>query len=311
MFEPPPRIAADDAVEYADWVELCALADPDGVVSQADIVRALGEEEAFGGPGDPSGSDTMASLVDNIWGTMTYRARILKGSYPLDIDGDLVSLNVGSWQHMPSFTAMLLMANIARFRRDLELERKGGFTFRQLFEKIVQAAARGLFAGPSVRFGVPIEPGWPTPLSERVQRLSGELGLTVGKAEEVTNPTDNDLTVDVFARLRLGDHDAGSLLVMIQCATGRHWQSKTGEPNLTKWDNILVWDCTRVKALAVPWWFADSKRYAQEWRRFDKAIILDRRRLLAGAPDDHLDERYNSVIVEWCEEQMARLPRLN
>ena len=253
MIEPPPRIRPDDAVLYADWVELCALADPDGVVSQVDVRRALGEEDSFREDRPRDEDDPKGPLVDRIWSCLSDRARLLRDAYPLDPAADLIRRTADSWQRVPSFTAILLMANIARFDPDVEVPGRDGLTFQRLFEKVVQACTQGLFKGTSVRFGTPIEPSWPTPIGERIEKLATLLDLEVGNIDPQIGAADNDRTLDVITRLDIGGiggHAAGSLVVLTQCATGRHWKEKSGEPKLAMWDNILVWDSGLVRALA-------------------------------------------------------------
>lgn len=312
MIEQPSGIALKDFNAYADWIELCALIDPDGVVSASDIQRVLGEEESFKDMDDMPEEDTKSSLVEQIWGFLKDRAVYLPTYYPFTIEGDLIKRNIPSWNEIPSFTAMLLISNIARFDKEIIVERQGSLSFRQLFEKLVQAAKKGLFKGACARFGNPREPSWPTSIQKRIGQFGKEMRLDVEILTGKVEADDKDRTLDVAARLSFGDDGPGSVVFLTQCATGRHWRDgKRHEPVLEMWKDILVWNAQLLRVLAIPLWIGEAKEYSRCFRHFGGAIILDRPRLLAGTPDQFLDQQYEQLITSWCREQINKLPVLN
>ena len=324
MIDLPTKVRLDRLDQLADWVEVCALAAEAGTVSQAEVADVVHDAGLLGGaPGelfageadfrsedDMSEDDPLQSFSEEVWAVLARRTHLLGERYALEVDGELVTVRGGSWRAAPCFAALTLLANIAQYPLAIELAEVEGIRFSHLFEKIVQASGRGLFQGTTARFGVPQDPGWPTPIDDRIRHLGSLMRLRVEDLEDKTHPLDGDKTLDVVSRLSYGDDGPGSVIVMAQCATGRHWQDKRAEPVLALWEDVLRWDAVLVRALAVPWWLGDEREYARQFRHFNKAIILDRPRLLAGRPEDHFDPDYRVLLESWCEGQLERLPQL-
>ena len=168
---------------------------------------------------------------------------------------------------------------------------------------------RALHHGACVRFGVPREPGWPPGIDDRIRLLGAELQLEVENLQSKTSPMDGDRTLDVASRLAYGTDGPGTIIVLTQCATGKHWNKKRAEPIFAKVDDLLVWNAVLVRALAVPWWFHRPREYERQFREFGKAVILDRPRLLAGLPDQHIDAAAATLIQDWCSAQLSALPK--
>jgi hypothetical protein len=322
MFE-LPELTLDQIARVADWVELCALYEPGGV-SQAAVADVfhdsgmLGTEPSDFFLGDLTyiDQDTFSSddatewFAELVWQELANRQRTLNSGYPFATENSVATLSVPSWQDVPAF-AMLLIADLSRSygNVDIRIEPESGDA--RLFEKIVEAATRGLLRGTSVRFGWPIEPGWEKPIDNRIRQLGDALNLRVENLEGKTRPKDKDRGLDVVARLSFGDDGPGTILVLTQCATGQNWRQKHGEPAIADWRDILRWDGLLVRAVAVPWRLDESFNYVRTHRHFDAAIVLDRPRLLAGCPDRYLAETTQQKIRQWCKTQFAKIPTLS
>lgn len=317
-----PEIKVGDLVPFADWVELIGLLVEDGTISQAEIADMLLTSGLYGAeprelfPGDEGAAeeedlttdDPAFSFVERIWNHLALRQDLLGQVYPFQVESDILKRIPSTWSDAPSFTQVLLTAHTARYREEVIVERLNSMSFRQLFEKVVQAAGLGLFGGPVSRFGVPREQGWPTGVNERVERFAEELNLLVLRRD--LPETTGDRTLDVAMRVEVGGDPSGTLIFLTNCATGRHWKEKRGEPTLQEWLDVLKWEGMIVRSVAVPWWFESSEEYDLYFRYFDGALVLDRRRLLAGRPDEYLANDTRDMILEWCEAQIARLPTL-
>lgn len=322
-----PSIDVDDTVRLADWVELCALFESDGVISAADVADAIHDAGLLGGEpddvfpdesslveeGDFSTDDAVERLADAAWEQLRDRATKAGQGYPFDVRGDSLQLNVSSWRAVPAFT-MLLLADMSRSYRRLNAEIESESDSGRLFEKVVEAAQRGLLRGSAVRFGWPIEPGWPTPIDDRIGTLGERLGLEVESLQGKTRSNDKDRGLDVAARFSVGDDGPATFILLTQCATGKHWKEKRGEPALSDWRDMLRWDAQLLRAVAVTWRL-DARidrgfHYVRTYRHFD-AVILDRPRLVAGTPDRFLEGDVKDQIVRWCEDQVVKLPGLS
>ena len=237
---------------------------------------------------------------------MASRSAVIGQGYCYHLTGATVARRVSGWQELPIHTLLLLCDIGRRYTGEVSVAGAG-----RLFELIVAAAARKLFRGPAARFGWPIEPGWPTAVEARVERLAEELGLETEALDGKLQPTSKDEGLDVAARLSLRDNEAGTLTFLIQCATGKNWKSKTGEPSIAVWAELLRWNSLLVRGLAVPWRLEPPDDYLRTFKRFDGAIVLDRPRLLAADAEELLPVPVRGEILEWCEDRLSRIPILD
>jgi hypothetical protein len=123
-----------------------------------------------------------------------------------------------------------------------------------------------------------------------------------------TRPHDKDRGLDVAARV-FSDDDHGALFVLTQCAVGKRWWTKTGEPSIADWRDIFRWNSALKRGVAVPWRLEDPSR-ARTHRRFDGAVVMDRPRLVDGHPDRFLASDVRSELTRWCQARVKKLPRL-
>ena len=316
-----PEVGIDELDVLADWLELCALGDPSRTFSKtwvADVARDAGllgngpeggfpGDDAYQEPYDLSEEDSVASFTDELWRNLAARSAVVgQSSYCYDLTGDMFSLRSAAWQNVPIHTLMLLCDVGRRYSLQWDSDETG-----ELFEVAVAAAAGRLFGGHSVRFGWKIEPGWPTPIEDRVRLLSEELGLQTEDLTAKLDPNDKDRGLDVAARLSFGDNDPGSITFLIQCATGKYWRDKRGEPSITAWSDLLQWNSTLVRAIAVPWRLEEPYDYLRTFRDFGGAIVLDRLRLLAAGAEHLVAAGRRRQILRWCESGLSEIPTLS
>lgn len=320
MLELPPGCSAGDLDRLADWLEASVLAD--GVeVSKSELMEelqanglALPAEESFGEDTDELGldpdeqpEDALQRLADDVVAECRKRATRLDSSYPFALDFDLVSLRdvpIDSY-------AFLLVADLGHHYPTLKDALVPDSRSGRLMEKVVEAAAKGVF-GHSQRFGWPKEPDWPTSINDRIGRLADELGLVVDALDGKTDAADNDRTLDVVGLLRLENPYDATLVVLVQCAAGKNWKSKLGDPSIAAWQNLLQWRSMLVRAVALPWRLGGRKgdwTYERIYSMSNGAIVLDRPRLLAGHPDLHLDPQIRGELSDWWREAVAQIPR--
>lgn len=322
-----PRVSVTNIPRLADWVELSVLVDSDGAVPMTEVARTLrgaglvgyaeaelfSKDEAFADKDMFSGDEASFRMTEIIWEELRYRMHALKPGYPLEVDRDRLVLPHTSWRDVPAFT-MLLLVDLGRSypaaMGDLELsEADSGWT--RLFEKVVEASEGGLLGGPCCRFGSPVEPGWPSGIDERIAKLADLVDLRMENLKGKTDPQDKDRGLDVVGRLAIADSAVGTVVLLTQCATGKNWTKKRGEPSLADWQDILQWNAKLARAVAVPWRLEGRWDIRKAYRYFDDAVILDRPRLISGNPDGFLDEGVRNDIVTWCEALIRSLPRLD
>lgn len=323
MIELPHDVPINDLASFSDWVELCALLEPAGAVSAAKVADVIRDaslvgtaqsdlptwDESFRDPDAFTDEEAAERFTEGIWGHLTYRAHISADSYPLAIEKDRVIRRYDSWQHTAGFM-MLLVADASRFYPEAAISTEPSSGFPRLFEKVVEACGRGLFGGASVRFGVPRDPDWPRGIVQRINTLGERLSLKAESLEGKVKPISGDRGLDVAVRLSFGDDGPGTVVFLVQCATGKNWKVKRGEPSIAEWQDIFQWNAGLIRAIAVPWRLEAPSEYAQNFRHFD-SIILDRMRLVCGCPDRFLDPSTRKLILSWCGKQIKKLPTLH
>jgi len=316
-----PEITFDDIERFADWVELCALFDSAGVVSQTnviDVVRDSGilpametdvfsRDDSFIEETQLSSDDSGERFAEQVWQRLSDRALKLKEAYPFDLHDDLLSRRSTDGKNFAGY-AMLLIADLSRFySAKVSLEPNSKFQF--LFEKLVEACARELFGGSSVRFGWPREADWPTGIDSRIRLFGDRMRLTIESLEGKTKPSDKDKGLDVAARLGFGDDGPGTVIFLTQCATGKNWRRKRGEPSFGEWKDILQWQAQLIRVVAVPWRLAYPQEIISNLRHFD-AVILDRTRLNFAVANNFLAATIVASMLDWCTAQVTKFPVL-
>jgi hypothetical protein len=203
---------------------------------------------------------------------------------------------------------MLLICDIGRHYPNAQVELVPDSTSARLFEKIVEASVQGTLGGAASRFGWPREPDWPTAINDRVEVFAERLGLKLELLDGKTDPNDKDRTLDVAGRFSFGDDGDGCFIVLAQCALGKNWRQKRGEPTVEAWRNLIQWNAHLVRAVAIPWTLEEPYNYRRIFRHFDAAVVVDRPRLAAGAPDRHLVGPARDEIAAWCDARLAEVP---
>jgi len=321
-----PNISVDSIGRFADWMEFCALFQRDGVVSRAKLADVVADCGLFGGTSadlpigetsyrdsdDFSEDDATERFTDLVFEELQKRQTEEGMGYPFKVERESLNRLTSSWENIPAF-AMLLLADISRSYQKIQVEIETNSEFSRLFEKVVESASKGLLRGPCVRFGWPKEPGWPTKINDRISILGEEIGLELEDLTGKTRAKDSDRGLDVVAQLSFGDTDAGTLFLLTQCATGKNWKKKRGEPSLTDWLDIFKWNAPLLRAIAIPWRLyknTDSGFDRIRTYRHFEALILDRPRLVSGCPDLHLEPSVAVSIRKWCRAQIKKFPKL-
>jgi len=329
LIDPPPAI--DDIPLMADWVELSTLtANPpevsrDVVGETLDQAGLLGLQDGGGLRDDENWEDedtftpddASDRYVEEVWTELRDRRNrhddegLMEDSYPFDVYGDMITSD--GWKASPAYT-MLLLLDHGREYDDVDVEIAPETEEGRLFEKIVEASAVNLFGGPAARFGWPKEPHWPTHPRDRIKELGKCLGLEpsnlIEDAERV-DPNDKDKGLDIACLWRLGgDKDVlgGLAWILLQCACGKNWKGKVGEPQIGDWQDLLGWSGPLVKAVAMPWRELGTWSLHRASRRFDRALVLNRDRLVLGHPDVGLSADVLVEVIAWCEDKVRTFP---
>jgi hypothetical protein len=297
----------------ANWVELCALVEDDGFVARGQVLDTLVDSNLFGNGGTDSTNESSASAkTADIWWTLQRRQRLLDSSWPYVLTDESLMRRDGyrKLEEVASYATMLLIeASAMGWFRNLTMKKNDAV--RTLFEGIVTSSLGRLCGGQASRFGAPFPAAWPKGFSARVKHLAGIFGLSSNDDEvtKLTSPKQQDGSLDIVARWRIGDEDAASAYLLVQCATAKKWRrEKLGEPKMAMWGKLVSWNGPAFRVIAVPFSVRGKGELYSASVDYEWAIILDRFRIACGDPDKAIDAGLRAALVVWCRRKFAALP---
>ena len=143
----------------------------------------------------------------------------------------------------------------------------------KLFERISCLAIKQYLNGEGIVFGWPVESDQKASIRHRVIELALRLNENY---VESPRETYKDRGVDVVGWKPFGDQRSSQIAVLLQCASGKDWRSKTLDLPLESWKEYIHWSNSPVKAFAVPGVIS-----IRDWHDISKegGILLDRIRI--------------------------------
>ena len=302
-----PEGDTDSISVVADWIELCMIAGGETLSFQhvAAVCRDAGlcsHIELVDANDSNRLEEDSNRFLEDTWVELKGREKLLGDQYPLAVRDRTLEL-VGDMESCPSFVLLLLAATARHYDcgETKELPR--------LFEHVVVASATGLLGGKAARFGWPPDEDTPSSVHDRIKHIARKLELEPQNLGEKVGAHDKDVGLDVAAHHAVGGSAVGSVVFLIQCATGRNWTGKAGV-SVERWKDLIQWNSVPVPAFAVPWWWARDEEYLRHFRRMGHAVVLDRARLLKGRPDGHLDVDRKADVEKWARRRLTALPKL-
>jgi hypothetical protein len=303
----------------ASWVELSALAEDDGFVPRGHVLNCFNDSSLFvdkkaasADASDSSTEGTAAATVADIWRTLRRRQQLVANLWPFDLAEDSLTRREGCKKlpEVVAYTTMLLIeAAASGWYKSLKIAKSD--RVRAHFETIVACSLARVCGGRATRFGAPFPSDWPKKFPARVKYLADGFGVRAVAEElrKLASKAQQDGSLDVVVRWKIGDEDAASPYLLVQCATGKTWKkTKLGEPKMTLWGKFVSWNGPCFRVIAVPFVVrGENELYgasvAHEW-----AIILDRLRIATGEPDKGIDAELRKVLVDWCKRMLVALP---
>jgi hypothetical protein len=118
-----------------------------------------------------------------------------------------------------------------------------------------------------------LEAGEETSIRERVIGLASRLNENY---VESPRETYKDRGVDVVAWKPFSEKRSSQIVVLLQCASGKDWRSKTRDLPLRSWEQYIHWSNNPIKAFAVPCVIS-----SRDWHDVSKegGILFDRIRI--------------------------------
>ena len=271
----------DNIENVSDWVEL-TISYNNSRLSKAKLARYV--EEA-------SGSETEESFINNVWNELERRESAYKNP-PFKVESRIV-YSLIDWKDIPAYLTCLIFSVYGGCY--------GLSTSAKLFERIASQTIERYAGFKTKIFGWPVEPGDPKNIKARVEMLARDMN------ERFIEPPDaakKDDTLDIAAWKPFHDKKSSQIVLLVQCATGGHWEQKSCELRIRAWGQYIHWGCPPLAGFAIPH-IVGEKKWLDLTR--DAGLIMDRVRIYNILVETAEDEALRSELREWCQKQITEL----
>lgn len=265
-----------DVGVVADWIELNVTVEKQPIVKAA-IASKI--ESA-------SGDEPSDNFISDIWDELELRMDLYGNNPPFVVDNMEVTPNL-VWEQNPEYLMWLILS--------LTGNPSNPTPTGKLFERTSKEAAKNYLAGEALVFG---HPGKVT-----VAQLCGEL---LEKFKSELPPNYNDRGLDVVAWKPFNDKRGNQVIVLMQCAGGANWTTKTGDVVLRAWcEKYVTFGCKPIRGFSTAVVISDRDRF--EEISFEADLLLDRTRLYRNTRDYQVQDSLRSETLDWCNNRLQEI----
>jgi len=265
----------------ADWVELF-VAVTGQLISKARLSHIV--EGA-------SGQEPTESFILDVWRELSLRQKLY-----IDCPFTIDNLTIESNENVSAarvYVACLIMSVFGAQENQQHTSK--------LFERLTCLALKKYLSGDGIVFGWPVERGEKTSIRDRIIELSGRIN-----ERYVESPAERykDRGVDVVGWKPFGEGRPSQIVILLQCAAGLNWRTKTTELPIESWIQYIHWSCNPIKAFAVP--CIISKR---DWHDVSKegGILFDRIRIINLLSKETIDRELSNKLDSWVKSKLNEL----
>jgi hypothetical protein len=302
LLSPPKGLvpgSADTAVAIetaCDWIEASALFSGERA-TQSNIKDILDEEEIL------PGSDAAEVFVSDVWRQLRSRARICGDGTPFEFGYQEIHCKEKYWRRWPAYSFCLYLSychRSAKPPREKSYPEQGS-----LFESLVESSLQRLL--PT---WITFQTGWtttkPAHLPEVVNKVAKRLGGNLGNIPRWNTKGSKERGLDLVCYREFPDMRGGFPAFFVQCASGKEFEQKLGDPNLSVWNDLVkvVPQSLPRKAFATPLSF--SRTEFERHSITGEALMLDRMRLFSIGREEK--EWFPSTLGRKCQKWLT--PRI-
>lgn len=267
---------ASDIGNVADWIELSVA------YSQESISKSEVSSKIEGALAD----EPSDAFISSVWDELDLRMQ-LYGEYPPFICDSMEVIPNLVWEENPEYLMCLILS--------LTGNPSNPTPTGKLFEKISMEAVKNYLNGKAIVFG------HPSPFT--ILQLSQ---LTKEKFKSELPANYNDRGLDVIAWKPFNDNRGNQVIVLMQCAGGHNWTSKTGDVVLRAWkEKYMTFGCTPVRGFSTVVVISDSDRF--EEISFEADLLFDRPRIYCNTINFALEGTLRPDILNWCNDRIAEI----
>ncbi len=283
-----------------DWIELSLLFSSPRI-AKATVSDALCQAHIYD---DSALSDI---FVEMCWRDLAAREK-LRGYGLFHVDGKVV-VRTAPWHNYPAYAFCMLATAWCWYETKLK---KGDYNDQgRRCENLTAEALEAMFPGWQVhKFGW--AKGRTNKISDVITLTATALGETPATdIAKIVNPMKNEEGLDILVGRPWSDGRVGSLALLVQCASGHHFEEKIHEPNMGVWKQVIQWHSIHnlppLKAFATP--FALPMREHGQLAT-SGGLILDRIRLLAlgRSATKKFSGSLSAELKSWVQSHRTLLP---
>jgi hypothetical protein len=308
----PPTANRADLV--ADWVELAAAANANGLVAGDTLVDAREElENRRGRETTPRKQDRWRHEAEAVWALLRSRAAFYEASYPFELTEDALELRtVALDEARLAYAFLLAAANLAGFADTDQHLLTGGFerASRHALAGLMPSASTVSIFGTSSRSS---ERYGQTRLIERLEKLADDLAtqLTLEGRSHANNSRpriSGDGGLDLIGWPDIIGPRKRLPVYFGQCACGADWHSKPYEVVALTWDHRLEPVSPIIPVTLIPYAYRSEDNDWLDLFSVIPTVLIDRPRWLdlvqrSGGLSEAIDE----IPRDWMLEELPGL----
>ena len=291
-----------DLDALCDWIEGNVLFEGEEL-SESNVVDVLCENEVY------DSQQFAWEIVGDAWRELARRIGWLNAGSPLTFKGRRLS-RVQDWTEVPAHSFCLCLA-YAKFYPAWAASFGSNYTAQgEYFEALTVESLGKHFPNWKIHLT-----GWSRTNTKKlagvVEDVAAALGEPIGNLKKWTSASANEAGLDIVCHRSFEDTRPSAPVLLVQCASGKHYEGKLHTPNLRIWCRIVEFTCKPSKAFSTP--FALENDEFTQVTNLVNGMVLDRYRLLAPGRTDRnwLSARLSADILAWATPRIGDLPRLD
>lgn len=260
----------------ADWIELSV--GYEGIpIPKAAVAHKI--EMASGG--EPSDA-----FMSSVWDELETRMNLYGVHPPFIVDPMEVVPNI-AWEDNPEYIMCLILS--------LTGNPSNPTPTGKLFERISKEAIKSYLQGEAIVTG---HPGH--------YRVEDICNLTYEGFKSEFPANYNDRGVDVVAWKPFNDNRGNQILILMQCAGGHNWTTKTGNVVARAWtEKYITFRCYPVRGFSTAVIVSNSEIF--EEISFETDLLFDRTRIYRNIVDQPLEGTLRQEIRTWCDARFLEI----
>lgn len=265
----------DSTNRVADWVELYVIYEYE-TLSKSEIasnIRVGGRE--------PSEIE-----IDSVLAELERREQLYGSTSPFEV-GDNVVVPKINWRECPEYVMCLIYS--------MQGVKDTADEGTKLFERLSSEALRSYLGGETIVIGFPSSAG----LKEQVISIASKCNEPLGGRDPTSD--DKDRGVDVVGWKPYKDARNSQVVVLMQCAAGKHWRNKKQIP-LKSWKEFIHWGFSPITGIAIP-----QIASLSNWNNIvdEYGFIVDRVRIFRSIHNYTFeDSDLRNDVLSWCESKL-------